>query len=56
MNHTVAVALVMCAPLGRWLGAVTSAGVAAQLGIRRKNLPLDLFQFLARAGHVSNSE
>jgi hypothetical protein len=53
MDDAIAVALIVGAPLGRRLGVVTPAGVAAELGVRRKGLPFDLFQFLARAGHGS---
>ncbi len=34
---------------------LAATGVGAQLGARRENLPLDLFQFLAGARHKINA-
>ena len=56
MNDPVAVALVMCAPFGWRLGIFAPAGIAAELGVRREDLPFDLFQFLSGAGHILNAE
>jgi hypothetical protein len=56
MNDPVAIALVMGAPLGRRLRMLTAAGVTAELRVRRKRLSLNLFQFLARARHVTKLE
>jgi hypothetical protein len=52
MNNPVAVALVMRAPFGRRFRMFATARVTAELRAGRKNLPLDLFQFLAGAGHI----
>src|SRR5205807_9643354 len=46
----------MCAPVGRLFGIFASAGVGAELGVRREALAFQLLQFFARAGHGSNSE
>src|SRR5208282_6558723 len=41
MNDPVAVALIMSAPFGRRFRMFASTGVAAELCVRRENLPLD---------------
>ena len=51
MNHAIAVALVLGAPKRRRLVIIAPAGVAAELRVRRENLPFDLFEFLSRARH-----
>jgi hypothetical protein len=51
MNDAVAVALVLGAPFRRRFGTFATAGVTAELREGRKDLPLDLLQFLSRAGH-----
>ena len=56
MNDAVAVALVLRAPGWRRLVVFSPARVAAELRVRRENLPFDLFQFLSRARHGSNAE
>ena len=56
MDDPVAVALILGTPFGRRLGMFASAGVAAELSIGGKRLSLNLFQFLARARHVSRQQ
>src|SRR5256886_9890859 len=56
VNDAIAVALIMCAPVGRFFGVFASAGVGAELRVRREDLAFQLLQFFARAGHGSNSE
>src|SRR5437773_338471 len=56
VNDAVAVALVLCPPVGGFFRIFTAASVRAELGVRREALPLQLFQFFAGAGHDSNSE
>ena len=56
VNDAVAVALIMCAPVGRLFGVFASSGVGAELGVRREALAFELLQFFARPGHGSNSK
>ena len=51
MDDAVAITLVMRAPRGRPFGMLAAAGVPAELGKGRENLPFDLFQFFSRARH-----
>src|SRR5439155_9155728 len=56
VNDAVAVALIMCAPVGRLFGVFASSGVGAELGVRREALAFELLQVFARPGHGSNSK
>src|SRR5262245_15715322 len=51
MNDAVTITLVMCPPFGWLLLEFATSRVRAELGVRREDLPLALFQLEARAGH-----
>lgn len=51
MDHAVAVALVLGAPLGRGFVIFAAASVGAELRVGREDFALDLFEFNARARH-----
>src|ERR1700710_2405233 len=51
MDDAVSIALIMRAPFRRRFGVFTTARVATELCVGRKDLSFDLFQFLSSAGH-----
>jgi len=53
MDDAVAVPLILGAPDRGFLTVFAAPGIRAELGVGRQNLALDLFQFLAGAGHDS---
>src|SRR5215469_12295476 len=51
MNHTVTVALVVCAPIRWFLRIITPVRVAAELRVRRKYPAFDILKFLSGSRH-----